>query len=146
MNRRHSLLALAALGLAACGEEQPYFSFAGGGFIFNYRLADHYYGFVLRRKKAAPAGSRLEVVFELPGGAEKTETMAVEQNRLDYLFRTPPLTGIERGHAYRARVRLIDAQGAELARYDKSFTTDVDQSTLPQDPLVVGPGYQPAPR
>jgi hypothetical protein len=39
-------------------------------------------------------------------------------------------------------MRLIDAQGKEVARYERSFQTDVDQSTLPDQPLVVGPGYQ----
>ena len=48
MLRRFAFL-LFALTLAACdgGEgEGPYFEFAGGGFVFNYRYADATYGFV----------------------------------------------------------------------------------------------------
>ena len=55
------------LQLSGCGEDsaKPYVEFAGGGFIFNYRTANHYYGFVVRQKKPLPAGSKLEARFEV---------------------------------------------------------------------------------
>ena len=39
----------------------------------------------------------------------------------------------------------LDDAGKELARYERSFHTDVDQASLPSKPLVVGPGYEPNP-
>jgi hypothetical protein len=42
-------------------------------------------------------------------------------------------------------MRLLDAEGKEIARYERNFHTDVDQSTLPDQPLVVGPGYEQNP-
>lgn len=147
MNRRDLMAGLSAAALAGCGgADDPYFTFGGGGFIFNYRIADHYYGFVVRRQKPPPPGARLEARFELPGGGEEVQTAEIDPSRLDYMFRTPPLRGIVKGHAYRARLRVLDQAGAELAHYDKTFTTAVDQSTLPDQPLVVGPGYQTAPQ
>ena len=56
---------------------------------------------------------------------------------------TAQLNGIVKDHPYRAVLRIIDgATGTEIARYEKTFKTAVDQSTLPDDPLVVGPAYQ----
>ncbi|MBI3673159.1 MAG: hypothetical protein HY245_07045, partial [Rhizobiales bacterium] len=57
MLTRRILLALApALVLTACGDDSttPYLEFAGGGFVFNYRSANHFYGFVARQKKPVP--------------------------------------------------------------------------------------------
>ena len=42
----------------------------------------------------------------------------------------------------RAILRLIDAQGKEIARYEHSFHSDVDQSSLPDQPLDRGPGVR----
>ena len=141
------IVALAAAGLlAACGDDSstPYLEFAGGGFIFNYRTADHYYGFVARQKKTLPEGSRLEARFELPGGAEEVLEQISRPGQLQYMFRSGDLEGIVKDHRYRAILRLIDGKtGAEIARYERTFATEVDQSTLPKEPLVVGPGYQP---
>ncbi len=52
MSRRSLVALLASLFLlAACEEkasDEPYVEFVGGGFIFNYRLAEAYYGFLVR--------------------------------------------------------------------------------------------------
>ncbi len=114
--------------LAGCGEDEskPYFIFAGGGFIFNYRNADAYYGFVLKPVRAAPEGAELR------------------EGQLQYAFRSPDLSNIKRNHPYKVVVRVL-SDGIELASYTKSFATDIDQSSLPREPLVVGPGYQPNP-
>ena len=69
----------------------------------------------------------------------------VVPGQLQYSFKTPFLTGIEKGHEYKAVMRLLDPAGKELARYERTFHTDVDQASLPSKPLVVGPGYAPNP-
>jgi hypothetical protein len=134
-----------ALSLAACGEDAsaPYLEFAGGGFIFNYRNAEAFYGFVARPLRTLPEGSVIEARLEMPGAAEPfvTSEKAVP-GQLQYSFKTPFLTGIEKDHEYKAVMRLLDGSGKELARYERSFHTDVDQARLPSKPLVVGPGYQ----
>lgn len=143
--RRRLLLAAPLLALAGCGsaESGPFLAYAGGGFIFNYRTANHYYGLVMRQRRPLPEGGRIEVRFEVPGG-EEVQSEPVTAGRLQYKFQTGDLDGIVPGHGYTASVRLLDPAGKELERFDKRFTTTVDQSTLPDKPLVTGPGYQPA--
>jgi hypothetical protein len=138
-------IAASAFLLAACSDEQatPYLEFIGGGFVFNYRNAELYYGFVARPKKPLPEGARLEAEFEVPIGPPLVISEPVRPGQLQYMFRTGHLRGIVKNHPYRAVLRLIDTKtGAEIARYEKTFATEVDQSTLPDRPLVVGPGYQ----
>jgi hypothetical protein len=137
-----------ALLLAACGEDQnaPYLSFAGGGFVFNYRNAEAFYGFVARPLRTLPEGGVIEAQFEVPGTPEPAISREkVVPGKVQYSFQSPNLTGIEAKRDYKAVMRLIDAQGKEVARYERNFHTDVDQATLPNQPLVVGPGYQKNP-
>ncbi|MFO1123385.1 MAG: hypothetical protein U1F47_13860 [Hyphomicrobiales bacterium] len=142
--RRHFLLLAAGL-LAGCDDDVagPYLDYAGGGFIFNYRTANHYYGLVVRQKRPLPEGSTLEVHFEVPGG-EEVQRERVTGERLQYKFQTGDLSGIQPGHPYKAVVLLLDVNGKEIARLEHSFSTAVDQSKLPDKPLVKGPGYEPA--
>jgi len=143
-----ALLFVTAIALAACGEDTsaPYLEFAGGGFIFNYRNAQAFYGFVAKPVRRLPEDATIEARFDMPGGAEPYVTTAkVVPGQLQYSFKTPFLQGIEKDHEYKAMMRLIDPAGKELARYERSFHTDVDQATLPPKPLVVGPGYEPNP-
>lgn len=132
--------------LSGCEDDKdtPYFEFVGGGFIFNYRIAEHYYGFVARPKRALPDDALLEVHFEMPGGRPPLVlTEPVRPGRLQYMFRTGHLQGIVKGHPYKAVLRLIDGKtGNEIGRNEKTFSTEVDQATLPRDPLVIGPAYQ----
>jgi hypothetical protein len=145
---RKIILLTFALLLAACGEDEnaPYLSFAGGGFIFNYRTAEAFYGFVAKPQRALPEGGVIEAQFEVPGTPEPAISREkVVPGQVQYSFKSPNLTGIEPKRDYKAVMRVIDAQGKEVARYERNFHTDVDQSTLPDQPLVVGPGYQKNP-
>ena len=137
-----------ALFLAGCSEDPnaPYLSFAGGGFVFNYRNAEAFYGFVAKPLRTLPEGGVIEAQFEVPGNPEPAIVQEkVVKGQIQYSFKSPLLTGIQAKHGYKAVLRLIDAQGKEIARYEQNFHTDVDQSTLPSQPLVVGPGYQQNP-
>ena len=142
LSRRGLPLALAVLVTACQDDDKPYLEFAGGGFIFNYRTANHYYGLVIRQKKPLPEGARLEARFETPNGMEIVTEPAVA-GRLQYKFQTGDLDGILAGHSYVVVVALIDAEGTTLERLERSFQTTVDQSKLPDQPLVSGPGYAP---
>jgi hypothetical protein len=138
---------LMCLGVAACSAPQdgdkPYVEFIGGGFIFNYRLAEADYGFVAAVKRPLPTDTVLEAEFENPEG---DEPIIVQQTakwgRTSYLFRTPPLQGIKANRDYRVELRLVNSATAEvIARYTKTYRSDVDQDILPKTPPVVGPGY-----
>ena len=142
------LAVLAAIALAAaCSEPDPaspYLEFAGGGFVFNYRLATADYGFVARPRRRLPAEGQLEAVFENPaGGAPLVVREPVRAGRTQYVFRTPPLEGVRAGRDYRVELRVRDAGGRVLASYARTFRSDADQGVLPARPPVVGPGYQP---
>jgi hypothetical protein len=145
MLRNITLLAF-ALSLSACGGEDPnspYLSFAGGGFVFNYRNAEAFYGFVAKPLKTLPEGGVIEAQFEVPGSPDPVvSTEKVVQGKVQYKFQSPNLKGIEAKHDYKVVMRLIDAEGKQVALYEHKFHSDVDQSTMPDQPLVVGPGYQ----
>ena len=47
---------------------KPYLAFAGGGFIFNYRVSDVFYGFNVHVTKPLASGSIIEAEFEDPAG------------------------------------------------------------------------------
>ncbi len=140
-------LAATLIGCTNGDGDKPYLEFAGGGFIYNYRLATADYGFVVRRVKKIPQGTIIEAEFENPGGGPPIIIQQLAQStRLSYKFETPPVTGIKANTDYRVEVRLIDPNNNEVfARYSKSFHADVDQAILPEKPPVVGPGYQPNP-
>ncbi len=145
-----SLLLAAVLG-ARCepgaDSDEPYVEFIGGGFIFNYRLAEADYGFVVKPKRCIPDGTVLEARFENPSGGEPLVVRETARwGRLQYVFRTPPVRGVKANRDYRVELRLLDPKdGHVMASYGKSFRSDVDQSVLPERPPVVGPGYQPTP-
>ena len=135
--------------LSACSgddaDDKPYLDFAGGGFIFNYRLATADYGFVARVQRTLPEGSIIEAEFEDPGGGPpivlRQETRA---GRSSYVFRTPPIQGVRADHDYRVVLRLLDTERIEIASYRRSYRSSADQSVLPERPPVIEPGHQPA--
>lgn len=140
--------ALAAI-LIGCADDadKPYLEFAGGGFIYNYRLATANYGFVVRRVRKIPAGTIIVAEFENPGGGAPIIVQQIAgSTRLSYKFETPPVTGIKANTNYRVEVVLINPRtNAVFARYSKSFHADLNQDILPPKPPVIGPGYQPNP-
>ena len=145
------MLTLAALALAAAcspGEgDGPYLEFLGGGFVFNYRLAEADYGFVVKRLRRIPEGPLIEARLEDQADGESfviLETASLEG--LVYVLRSPPVRGVRAGRDYRVEVRLLEPGGRLLATYARTFRSDVDQEVLPERAPVVGPGHQPAPR
>ena len=145
MRRRALLLAVL---LAGCGEDKdaPYLEYLGGGFIFNYRTAEHFYGFVIRPLRSLPEGAVLEVEFEVPGKDGKVILREpARAGVLQYKFQTPHLRGIVKDHPYRTEVRLVGADGKLIAKIERSFYTSLDQTKLPDEPLTTGPAYNPNP-
>jgi hypothetical protein len=138
----------ALLLLIGCDEQKgPYLSFAGGGFVFNYRIGEMYYGFVAKPERKLPEGSVIEARFEDPaGGPEIVIDTPVRSGQLQYMFRTPAVKGVKKDKDYRVEMRLLDKpRGTVLASISRSFRSTADQAAFPDKPLVVGPGYTPNP-
>ncbi len=113
----------------------------------NYRRAEAEYGFVVRRLRRVPEGAVIEARLEDPsGGAPFVFREPVTWDRLEYVFRSPPVHGVQAGRGYRVEVRVMDAaSGRVLAVYARTFRSEMDQSMLPDRPTVAGPGHQPVP-
>lgn len=135
------ILALAVL--AGCGEDSgDHVAITGGGFIFNYRIAEAYYSLVAAVRRPVPAGTLVVAEFEDPAGgpAIVVEKTAREgQTRFD--LDSPPVTGIASDRPYKVVLRLESPTGEVIETHEKTFTSNVDQAVMPLKPLTVGPGY-----
>lgn len=138
------LALIGALGLpAACSDSGEYLAVAGGGFIFNYRIAEAEYGIALKPMRELPADSSIEATFENPAGGEPFVVRKDGPfNPTRVAFDTPPVEGVVKDRPYKVVVVLSAADGAELQRIEKSFASELDQTVLPERPLAIGPGYQ----
>jgi hypothetical protein len=148
------LRSLAAVGLlmvsfvlAACDDAaKPPLALAGGGFIFNYRIAEVFYGVSLKPQRRLAAGTVLEGEFEDPAGGPNliVREELGDQPKFIYALQSPALKGVRAGKPYRVQVRVIEG-GKVTGRLERTFTSDLDQETLPAAPLTIGPGYTPNP-
>ena len=133
---------LLALMLAGCGESGPiqYLKIAGGGIQFNYRYSQASMVVVAQQTHPLPESSHIEALFDVPGtNTRETVSSPTIDGKLSYLLQSPKLTGFTKGGKYNVTIRLIDKTGKELDRKDTIFTSDEDQSTLPDKPLVDDP-------
>ena len=137
------IAALALVSLSACSEESgDYVKVGGGGFIFNYRIAEATAGVVAGPQRTLPDGGKLEATFDNPaGGPPIVVAKAVTPDRKRYSFTTPPLEGVVADKPYHVTVRVLDPEGKALQTVDYEIKSDVDQSVLPKKPLTVGPAY-----
>ncbi|TFF23065.1 hypothetical protein E3C22_11520 [Jiella endophytica] len=143
---------LAALALVLFGvglltredvADKPYLKIAGSGFIFNYRVADVYYGFTAFVQKPVKNYSVIEATFEDPsGGSPHQVRVKMSPRSSRYGVRSPPLRGVEAHHPYRVSVRLIqNGDGAVLFEDAFTVTSQISDRIVPPQPLTVGPGY-----
>jgi hypothetical protein len=137
------LILVALLPVSACVDQSQYLELAGGGFIFNYRNATATYGIILVPRKDPPSGAVIEVSFENPAGGDPVALSRPARGGGRIEFETPPLNGVEKDRPYHVVVLLKSADGQELQRIEHDYTSDLDQSVLPDRPLAIGPGYQP---
>lgn len=142
------LACVAALGLAACGDEAAtdYIKIAGGGLTFNYRYSQATMVVVAKQMSPLPEGGQVEALFEIPGRTEREHvSRPVIAGKLTYKLESSYLVGIKKGVPLLVTLRVIDAAGKELDRAETSFTSDIDQDKLPRKPLVdpSKPNYVP---
>lgn len=157
LNRRHAIAGGVVFTLGVVGAawatrvppgETPYLKIVGSGFMFNYRVADVYYGFTAYLMKPVKNASVIEATFENPaGGAPIVVSERLWPQSRQYGVRTPNLTGVRKNRPYRVDVRLLE--GIERRPvFERSFTvrSDLDDAAMPKEPLVIGPGYTKNPR
>lgn len=136
---------LMSIGLATREDmaSKPYLKVAGSGFIFNYRVADAFYGFTAVVQRPVKAFSQIEATFENPAGGPPIAVSQVVTPRTDrYAIRTPPLRGIEKDRPYLVTVRLVQ-NGDRQVLFDDNFTvaSQMSDAVMPPEPLTIGPGY-----
>jgi len=137
---------LATLMLATgCRESASgdYLALTGKIFIFNYRIADATYLLTLEKKRPVPEGAVVEATLENPaGGRPFVVTQKVWPKLAQVTIESPSLTCVRTGKPYAIDIRLKDAGGAVLQTISTSLHSSMDQSVLPDRPLIVGPAYE----
>ena len=135
--------------LSGCGEDKdaPYLEFTGGGFIFNYRIGKAFYGFVARPLRDIPEGTEIIAEFENPAGGEPLiVTATANPDQLQYMLRTPGVSGVVKDRPYKVTITLQKpGTDTPLATYSKEYRSSINQSDMPGVALTIGPGYHPNP-
>lgn len=124
-------------------DDKPYLKILGGGFMFNYRVADVYYGFTALVERPLPVGSIIEAAFEDPGGGpDHVVRTRVGTQTARYSLRSPSLRGVEKDKPYKVAIRVIDREERQvLWRHELAIRSQISDEVVPDKPLTVGPGY-----
>ncbi len=143
------LAVLAFLAFAGgCRESgnEDYLVLTGKVFIFNYRVATATYVVTFAKAKPVPDGSTVLAVFENPAGGDP---LRIEQKVWPLsdkvALESPPLSCVVKDKPYHFSVSLIGPDKAMLQTVESTLTGTLDQTVLPDRPLVVGPVYTPNP-
>ncbi|MBN7759084.1 hypothetical protein JYP46_19845 [Nitratireductor aquimarinus] len=123
--------------------DAPYLKILGGGFMFNYREAEIFYGFTAQVVRPLASGSIIEATFEDPaGGAPLVVSERVSTMTDRYALRTPPVRGVEAKKAYRVDIRVYDRTKTTLLwQEEHSYASQIADTVVPEKPLTIGPGY-----
>jgi hypothetical protein len=148
---RRSLLAmagalLAAAALGACRDEGgngEYFALSGKLFEFNYRLAAATYVVTLNPLQPMDGTQTAVGTFENPAGGEPIVVRQKIWPKLQHItIESPPLTCVVKDKPYSVSIAIEGADGSVVQKLDTTITSSLDQSILPDRPLVVGPVYE----
>jgi hypothetical protein len=148
MKTRLIAFILMALALVGCRDESRtgYVELTGRIFIFNPRIGKAFYAVSLGVLKTLPAGTRVKATFENPAGGEKILTDDIARVLLNKIaVESPPVLCIKKDKSYAFDVTLEDANGVVLQTISSSIKSSLDQSIMPDGPLVVGNAYEPNP-
>ncbi len=123
--------------------EKPFLNFAGGGFIFNYRVAEVFYGFTVYVTKPLQSGSIIEAEFENPrDGSPMVVSTRVNPRTTKYALHSPNVRGVKAGKPYKVVVSLYDFRHEKLIeRHEKTYASQISDEIVPERPLTIGPGY-----
>ncbi|MBG1233740.1 hypothetical protein [Aestuariivirga litoralis] len=141
-----SLLISSMALLTGCFDSGPksYLKIAGGGLQFNYRVSEMSMVVIAQQVSPLPAGSIVEAQFDIPGTqTRESVTLPSMEGKLTYRLQSQKLFNIKKGGEYKVSLLLRDKSGAEIDREETAFHSDVDQSTLPDKPLVDDLAFTP---
>lgn len=137
------------LGASACretGGEGEYFEISGKLFVFNYRVATATYLVTLNPLQPMREGQTAVATFQDPAGGEP---IVVRQKIWPKLQKTtlesPPLRCVVKDKPYSVSIAIEEADGQVVQTIDTTVTSNLDQTVLPDRPLVLGPAYEPNP-
>ena len=144
---RRSLLLGAMLLLSACQREtEKLVEVSGHIFVFNYRVASATYLVTLQKTGAIPQGAVAVAEFEDPaGGAPIVINEKIFPAWTKITLQSPNVHCVRKDRPYEVAIRIVDADRKVLQELHTQLISDVDQSVLPEKPLVVGPGYDKNP-
>ena len=144
-----SLLALVLLFLMVGCRDTPegaYVEITGKIFIFNYRVATATYVVTLGRLRPVPDGAVVQTTFDNPAGGESIVISNKVWPKLEKIaIESPPVFCIIKDKPYGFSIELKGPDGQVLQELTGSVTSSLDQTVLPDRPLVVGPVYTPNP-
>lgn len=134
------------LAAAGCRDASSLYELTGRVFIFNPRLATATYVVTLRPLTPTPEGARAVAEFEDPaGGAPIVVAQKIWPKSEKVALESPPVLCIAKDRPYKVSIRIEAADGAVLQRLATTIVSSLDQSILPDKPLVTGPAYDPNP-
>jgi hypothetical protein len=148
MIRKIAMLTLLSMSLLGCRDESRlgYMELTGRVFIFNPRIGEATYVVTLGVVNEPPAGSRVEAVFDNPAGGDTIKIAQIirpAQTRIS--LESEPLHCIVKDKPYAFKVSLLSEKGDVLQVVESSIHSTLDQSIMPDAPLVIGPAYDPNP-
>jgi len=144
--RKLAVLLFALLTVTGCretGAEGEYFNISGKLFEFNYRLGIATYVITLGPMRPIPDGMVAVVDFDNPAGGQPLQIRQKIWPKLPHQTLTsPPLACVAKDKPYAVAIRIEDSSGSLVQSFDITITSTLDQSILPDRPLVIGPVYE----
>jgi hypothetical protein len=141
-----SAMLLGTLVLTGCrdtGGPGDYFEISGKLFSFNYRVATAVYIITLRPLQPMQEGQVAVATFENPAGGDPIVVEQKVWTNLDKVtIESPPLECVVKDRPYAASIVIKGRTGEEVQKIETTITSDLDQSILPDRPLVIGPVYE----
>jgi len=139
-----ALLGLAGLlALAACEpSDGPYVEISGGGFQFNYRIAEATYTMVATARRSVPEGTVFIAQFEDPAGGEPLSVeMVARAKQKRFSLQSPSVQGVKEDTPYKVMLTLKTPDGAVIETHEESYSSKISSDVLPEKPPTIGPGY-----
>ena len=141
-----SLIVTLVLGACRDPGEGDYLDVSGKIFVFNYRIAQATYLLTLSKIRPLPDNSMLETIFENPAGGDPfVVRQKIWPTMTTVTLESPPVKCGRANREYKVSMRVINADGQVLQILERKMISDVDQSVMPDKPLVVGPFYDANP-
>lgn len=139
-----ALVAAAAL-LGACRDtgKDALFEISGRLVVFNYREATLTYVVTLKPLRPVGAGQVAVTTMDDPaGGAPLVFSSRLFPGQAKATIESPPLECVVKDRPYAVSLVVRSGAGEALQKLETTITSNLDQSILPDRPLVIGPVYE----